>query len=81
MLDLRLQGPAAGERPRAGRGRQQRVQDALSAIWEGRAETDPFNGLVVSSGLTWQEAALLRAYYGYLRQAGFLLAEPTSPRC
>ena len=52
---------------------RQRVQDALSAIWEGCAETDRFNGLVVSSGLTWQEAALLRAYYGYLRQAGFPL--------
>lgn len=52
---------------------QQRVQDALSAIWEGYTETDPFNGLVVSSGLTWEEAALLRAYYGYLRQVGFPL--------
>jgi glutamate dehydrogenase len=71
IYDFRVR-PPENAAPRAADVRQ-RVQDALSAIWEGHAETDPFNGLVVSSGLTWQEAALLRAYYGYLRQAGFPL--------
>jgi glutamate dehydrogenase len=70
IYDFRVRPP---ENAAARADVRQRVRDALSAIWEGHAETDPFNGLVVSSGLTWQEAALLRAYYGYLRQAGFPL--------
>src|SRR5215471_19204913 len=71
IYDFRVQ-PPQNAAARAADVRQ-RVQDALGAIWEGHAETDPFNGLVVSCGLTWQEAALLRAYYGYLRQGGFPL--------
>ena len=69
IYDFRVQSPENAAARAA--DVPQRVQDALSAIWEGHTETDPFNGLVVSSGLTWQEAALLRAYYGYLRQVGF----------
>jgi glutamate dehydrogenase len=71
IYDFRVQ-PPENAAARAADVRQ-RVQDALNAVWEGHAETDPFNGLVVSSGLIWQEAALLRAYYRYLRRAGFPL--------
>lgn len=49
----------------------QRFADAVTAIWQGRAEVDRFNELVMRAGLTWQQAVILRAYAKYLRQAGF----------
>ncbi|MGB3437494.1 MAG: NAD-glutamate dehydrogenase [Actinophytocola sp.] len=45
-------------------------QEAFSAIWRGDAESDGFNSLVLRGGLSWRQAALLRAYSRYLRQAG-----------
>jgi glutamate dehydrogenase len=49
----------------------QRFADALTAIWQGRAEIDRFNELVMRADLTWQQVVLLRSYAKYLRQAGF----------
>lgn len=48
-----------------------RFADALTAIWNGHAEIDRFNELVLRAGLTWQQVAVLRSYAKYLRQAGF----------
>ncbi len=48
-----------------------RFADALAAIWNGRAEIDRFNELVLRAGLNWQQVAVLRSYAKYLRQAGF----------
>ncbi len=48
-----------------------RFADAVTAIWEGRAEIDRFNELVMRAALTWQQVVLLRAYAKYLRQAAF----------
>ncbi len=45
-------------------------QDAFAAVWSGRAESDGFNALVVSAGLRWRQAMVLRAYAKYLRQTG-----------
>ena len=45
--------------------------ETVSAIWEGRAEIDRFNELVLRAGLAWPQVTLLRAYAKYLRQAGF----------
>ncbi len=45
-----------------------RFQDAFYAAWRGDCEVDGFNGLVLSAGLTWRQAAILRAYSRYLRQ-------------
>ncbi|SDG19471.1 glutamate dehydrogenase [Lentzea fradiae] len=47
-----------------------RFQDAFAAVWRGEAEVDRFNSLVLQAGLSWQQAAMLRAYAKYLRQAG-----------
>ncbi|MFD1145702.1 NAD-glutamate dehydrogenase [Saccharothrix hoggarensis] len=47
-----------------------RFQDAFAAAWRGEAEVDGFNTLVLKAGITWQQAAMLRAYAKYLRQAG-----------
>ncbi|MFF8994312.1 NAD-glutamate dehydrogenase [Streptomyces sp. NPDC014983] len=49
---------------------RERFQEAFAATWTGRAENDGFNALVLSAGLTWREAMVLRAYAKYLRQAG-----------
>mgnify|MGYP000885103001 FL=1 len=59
-------GAAADSDERTGR-----LIDAFEAIWRGNAELDAFNGLVLSTGLTWREVAVLRAYHRYLRQCGF----------
>ena len=47
-----------------------RFQEAFQATWNGDAEIDGFNALVLQAGLTWRQAAILRAYVKYLRQAG-----------
>jgi len=48
---------------------RERFQDAFRAMWDGTAEVDGFNGLVLRGGLTWRQASVLRAYSRYLRQA------------
>ncbi|HVW43342.1 MAG TPA: NAD-glutamate dehydrogenase [Amycolatopsis sp.] len=48
---------------------QIRFQDAFAAAWRGHCEVDGFNALVLRAGLTWRQAAVLRAYARYLRQA------------
>jgi len=45
-------------------------QEAFGAIWRGDAESDRFNSLVLGGGMSYRQAALLRAYSRYLRQAG-----------
>ncbi|RMI37077.1 NAD-glutamate dehydrogenase [Streptomyces triticirhizae] len=64
---LRLPETLAGG---LGGGARQRFQDAFAAAWTGAAEDDGFNALVLSAGLTWREAMVLRAYAKYLWQAG-----------
>ncbi len=48
----------------------QRFADTFRAVWNGRAENDGFNALVVHGGMSWRQAMILRAYSRYLRQAG-----------
>lgn len=50
-------------------GRRQLLEDAFLAVWNGRAENDAFNTLVLRESLAWRQAALLRALSRYLRQA------------
>lgn len=46
------------------------LEAAITAVLEGRAENDGFNGLIVAAGLAPSAVVLLRAWYRYLRQAG-----------
>jgi len=46
------------------------VQDAFVATWQGHSDDDGFNALVLSAGITWRQAMVLRAYTRYLRQGG-----------
>ncbi|GAA3580707.1 NAD-glutamate dehydrogenase [Amycolatopsis ultiminotia] len=48
---------------------RERFQEAFHASWRGDAEVDGFNALVLRAGLTWRQAAVLRAYSRYLQQA------------
>ncbi|OYV35696.1 MAG: hypothetical protein B7Z81_08400 [Acidocella sp. 20-61-6] len=43
------------------------IREGLVAAWDGRCEADGFNRLVLT-GLTWREAALLRAIFKWHRQ-------------
>jgi glutamate dehydrogenase len=43
---------------------------AFAAAWRGEAETDGFSALVLRTGLSWREVAVLRAYARYSRQLG-----------
>ncbi|MFF8596030.1 NAD-glutamate dehydrogenase [Streptomyces sp. NPDC015220] len=67
---LRMPRNAAGIGDHLGDDARERFQDAFAAAWTGKAENDGFNALVLSAGLTWRQAMVLRAYAKYLRQAG-----------
>nr|WP_264158053.1 NAD-glutamate dehydrogenase [Epidermidibacterium keratini] len=41
--------------------------DAVAAAWSGVAESDKISSLVLRSGFTWRQVALLRAYVRYMQ--------------
>jgi glutamate dehydrogenase len=49
----------------------ERIRQTIIAVWDGRAESDPFNALVLHADLTWQQANILRVYGRYLQQVAF----------
>ncbi|HEY5246959.1 MAG TPA: NAD-glutamate dehydrogenase, partial [Dermatophilaceae bacterium] len=51
-------------------GLRELFQDAFAAVWEGQAESDGFNALVLGGELTWRQVVILRAVAKYLRQTG-----------
>ncbi|MFE6228614.1 NAD-glutamate dehydrogenase [Streptomyces sp. NPDC057854] len=67
---LRMPAPTGNGGDYVGDDARERFQEAFAATWTGQAENDNFNSLVLSAGLTWREAMVLRAYAKYLRQAG-----------
>ena len=46
----------------------ERVERTLVAVWEGEAESDTLNRLVLSAGLDHRQVAVLRAYQTYWRR-------------
>ncbi|MEU5849090.1 NAD-glutamate dehydrogenase domain-containing protein [Saccharopolyspora shandongensis] len=54
----------------------QLFEEAFTAMWTGKAERDGFNRLVLTVGVGWREAALVRAAYRYLKQGGFAFSQP-----
>ncbi|MEM1402895.1 MAG: NAD-glutamate dehydrogenase [Pseudomonadota bacterium] len=50
---------------------KEEFEDAFRRIWNGEAESDSFNRLLLGSRLSWREIALLRAYACYLGQINF----------
>ncbi len=47
-----------------------RFEAAFFAVWQGHAESDGFNRLVLAAGLDWRQALVLRAVCRYLLQTG-----------
>ena len=45
-------------------------EQAFVAVWNGRTESDGFNRLVLELGVSWREAALIRALARYRAQSG-----------
>jgi glutamate dehydrogenase len=47
-----------------------RLAAAALALWQGRAEVDSLNRLVLRAGMEWDDVAVLRAYRRYRSQVG-----------
>ncbi|MDV9174303.1 NAD-glutamate dehydrogenase [Streptomyces sp. W16] len=67
---LRMPKSQNGNGDYLGEDGRERFQEAFAATWTGQAENDGFNALVLSAGIDWRQAMVLRAYAKYLRQAG-----------
>ena len=62
--------PPDGADPEAILERSGVIEAAIAEVLNGGAENDPFNRLVIDTGLSAREAEWLRAIYRYLRQTG-----------
>ncbi len=49
--------------------------DAFLKLWDGEAESDHFNTLVLEAGLTGRQVVILRACAKFLRQAGITFSQ------
>ena len=47
-----------------------RFHEGFRRVWDGDAELDGFNGLILGAELDWREVTMLRAVARYLRQVG-----------
>ncbi|GGD42864.1 NAD-glutamate dehydrogenase [Pseudoxanthomonas indica] len=45
-------------------------EEAFARVWQGDAENDGFNRLVLGASLDWRQVAMLRGYCKYLQQTG-----------
>ncbi|MEO1102940.1 MAG: NAD-glutamate dehydrogenase domain-containing protein, partial [Pseudomonadota bacterium] len=64
--DMSLELASGGEINIAGNA--EKLQAMFIAVWEGTAESDGYNGLLLNAGLDWRQIAILRALSRYLRQ-------------
>nr|WP_086938601.1 NAD-glutamate dehydrogenase [Thaumasiovibrio occultus] len=48
-----------------------RFQEAFSGIWQRNYESDGFNQLILTAGMTGKEVSLIRAYAKYMQQVRF----------
>ena len=55
-------------------------EDAFIATWTGRTESDGFNRLVLELGVSWREAALVRALARFRQQTGLDPSQPAQER-
>ncbi len=56
-------------------GIKEAFEETFERVWRNEVEDDGFNAMVASSGLTWRQIIILRAYSKYLRQAGIPFSE------
>ncbi|WP_020390261.1 NAD-glutamate dehydrogenase [Kribbella catacumbae] len=67
IYDFGLRAPSGYEEREELRGL---FSDTFQAVWEGRAESDSLNALVLRGSLSWRQVSILRAYQRYIRQGG-----------
>ncbi|MEV8373434.1 NAD-glutamate dehydrogenase [Kribbella sp. NPDC056861] len=67
IYDFGLRAPQGSEEKEELRGL---FSDTFQAVWEGRAESDKLNALVLRGSLSWRQVSILRAYQRYIRQGG-----------
>ncbi|HEX6997240.1 MAG TPA: NAD-glutamate dehydrogenase [Gammaproteobacteria bacterium] len=73
IQDFELEVP--GGQPLDLRAAEPRFHECFARVLAGDADNDAFNGLVVSAGLEWREAALLRAYCRYILQSNLRFSQ------
>lgn len=66
LHDMRLELPAGTKLDF--KADKERLEECFLAVWRGQAANDAFNQLVFHIGLTWREAAMMRAFGAYFRQ-------------
>src|SRR5690606_889700 len=54
----------------------ERFEQCFARVLAGDVDDDAFNAFVVTAGLGWRDAALLRAYGKYLAQTGLPFSQP-----
>ena len=54
---------------------RENFHEAFRKTWLGEVESDGFNGLIISSGLSWRQVVILRAYCKYLRQINITFSQ------
>jgi len=52
-----------------------RVEDSILAVWNGEAQSDSLNRLVVVAGLSWRQVRILRAYRTYRQRVNASFTE------
>ncbi|MFN2361554.1 MAG: NAD-glutamate dehydrogenase [Marinobacter sp.] len=52
------------------------LQEGFREIWNGFAENDDFNQLMMAASLGWREVSVLRAYSRYVKQLRFGFSQP-----
>ncbi len=70
IYDFGLRATEEASWTRGPEGMRTAFQEAFEAVWDGLAESDGFNALILSAGLTWRQVVILRTVAKYLRQAG-----------
>lgn len=56
-------------------------QQAFARVWNGEADSDDFNRLVLAANLDWREVWMLRAYAAYTKQLKFGISQLAMATC
>jgi len=71
IYDFGMKAPAQVWEGQHGRTEEEvarAFEEAFGAVWDGTAESDSLNSLVLSAGLHWREVVIVRTVVRYLRQ-------------
>lgn len=60
---------------------RERFQQGFAHIFNGQAENDSFNRLILLAGLDWRAVSILRAYSRYQKQVGLNISQDSIADC